>query len=557
MRNGEPKPWTALGTTLLAVLVTTAMALPAWSASGIGPAAAQGAPSLQLTKTVAPDPLVIGEQAQYTITVTNTGDTDAEDVTVVDQLDHGIIAGDLPDPCTADGQDITCGGSGFTVSAGETVEFVLPVTVDSALADGTNIVNEAEVSTSTPDAGTDSTRLITIAQTMTDVEITKSGPATVEPGGTITYTVEVTNHGPSEAVDVTVQDPTNGNLTAISELPEQCPDSGLTISCALGILEPGETVTLTFVLTAADLAEGATIDNCATVYTGSRESNVANNVSCVSTDVGTDVDASEADVEISKSGPATVEPDGTITYTLTASNVGSAAADDVHLLDPIDLGQATLTEFPEQCEIRENTLICEIGHLDPGESVDLEFTVHVAADAQHGSIVHNCVLAYSPSRAVSADANRDCVDTEVEDPSPDPSPSPTDEPDPSPSPTDEPKPTPTEDPDPGPEPTEHPYPTPPTSVGPEPSSAPSTDADPTPAAVPSSGTSTGPEPVTAPTGSDRGSVSSLLGRDDDGRSLPTTGAAIGLMAALGAVLIVGGLMLWRAGRRAEAGTSAQ
>jgi uncharacterized repeat protein (TIGR01451 family) len=237
-----------------------------------------------VSKTVEPDPLVIGGSAEYTVTVTNAGGEAAEDVVVADTLGDGITAGDLPGACEGSGSTVVCGGEGVTVDAGASVSYTIPVEVDPSLSDGDNITNRAEASSSTPGVATASTQLITIAQTRTDVEITKSATPTVQPGGEITYTVVVTDHGPSDAVDVTVHDPTDGNLVAITGLPDECPPSGLTITCELRTLAPGQEVELVFVVEAgSDLPEGTTITNCATVYTGSRETETGNNDSCAET----------------------------------------------------------------------------------------------------------------------------------------------------------------------------------------------------------------------------------------------------------------------------------
>ncbi|MEV0523835.1 CARDB domain-containing protein [Streptomyces sp. NPDC050439] len=249
------------------------------------PASLRAAANLQITKSVSPEPLVIGGSAVYTLTVTNNGDEDATGVTVTDQLGQGLSVGELPDSCVAQGLQITCGGTGITVPAGGTREFQVPVTVDPSLSDGTNITNQAAVQQEGSSQPADSTTLISQSTTLTDVEITKTATPEVEADGTYTFTVTVTNHGPSDAVDVTVQDPTNGQLSSIEERPEECPDTGLTLSCPLNTLSPGETRTFTVTMRANPDAAGQTIPNCAEVYTGSRETNTENNRSCASTDV--------------------------------------------------------------------------------------------------------------------------------------------------------------------------------------------------------------------------------------------------------------------------------
>ncbi|WP_170837260.1 DUF7507 domain-containing protein [Actinopolyspora xinjiangensis] len=258
---------------------------------GEGPGARQAegsarSPRLDITKTVTPNPMTVGAEAEYVITVTNTGDTDAEDVVVTDQLDSGVRVGELPADCSVDGRTVTCGGAGTTVPAGESVRFTVPVTTDPGLADGTNIVNTAGVDSSTPGTSGDSTRLVSQARTLTNVEITKEGPATVSPDGTITYTLTTTNHGPSDAVDVTLHDATNGQLTTVESASGVCDSGGLTVTCPLGTLRPGrsEVVTIT-VSVNPDLPAGTVIPNCAEMYTGTRQTTTEDDRSCVETEV--------------------------------------------------------------------------------------------------------------------------------------------------------------------------------------------------------------------------------------------------------------------------------
>lgn len=163
---------------------------PAPNATPEPSAAEARAANLQISKVVSPEPLIIGGEATYVVTVTNTGDTSATGVTVTDELDANVAPGSPGAGCSADGQVVTCGGSGLIIPVGESQEFTIPVTVGSGLPDGTNIVNNPAVTAD--NASSASTRLVSQAQTSTDVEITKSGPVLVNPDGTISYDVEVT-----------------------------------------------------------------------------------------------------------------------------------------------------------------------------------------------------------------------------------------------------------------------------------------------------------------------------------------------------------------------------
>ncbi|MBF8194731.1 DUF11 domain-containing protein, partial [Nonomuraea sp. K274] len=224
--------------------------------------------------------MVAGAAFVYTVTVTNTGDQDARDVRITDTLDEGAIARRLPDGCSLSAQTVTCGGPGLTVAPGESVTYEIPVTMDPALPDGTNVTNRAQVSAT--GARGDSTRLISQTRALADLEIVKTAPATANADGPITYSLRVTNHGPSQAMDVTVRDAVDGDRAAITGRPAECAGEGPTLTCPLGTLAPN--TSRTFRLTVTPEVPGL-IENCATVDAGGREENVADNRSCASTHV--------------------------------------------------------------------------------------------------------------------------------------------------------------------------------------------------------------------------------------------------------------------------------
>lgn len=116
-----------------------------------------------------------------------------------------------------------------------------------------------------------------------DLAITKTGtpdPALV--GGTLTYTLSVTNQGPSTATSVTVTDPLPASVILVSATPSQgtCSSAGGTVTCSLGSLADGATATVTIRVTPA---VKATITNTASVSANERDPNPANNSATAST----------------------------------------------------------------------------------------------------------------------------------------------------------------------------------------------------------------------------------------------------------------------------------
>ncbi|TDD05974.1 DUF11 domain-containing protein [Nonomuraea deserti] len=234
--------------------------------------------SLRIGQAAVPDPLVIGGQAVYTVTVTNAGATAAEAVTITGTLDEHVAPGPLPDGCDLDGRTITCGGPALTIPAGRSVTRSFPVVIDPGLSDGTALTSRAEVSAA--GAQGDSAQLVTEARAaMADVTITKA--ATLTAGGAIAYAVTVVNEGRTPATGVTVRHPAAGGAT-IADRPPECPGAGPALVCPLGTLAPSERRTFMFTL-APD--EPGLVRNCATVSADGDEANTANNRSCTSTAV--------------------------------------------------------------------------------------------------------------------------------------------------------------------------------------------------------------------------------------------------------------------------------
>ncbi len=94
----------------------------------------------------------------------------------------------------------------------------LTVTV-TAPASG-SLTNVASVSTSTGDPNPTNNVTLPVVTTVTpvaDVAIGKTGPAVVSATSNLTYTISVTNFGPSSATGVVVTDALPANVTFVSE----------------------------------------------------------------------------------------------------------------------------------------------------------------------------------------------------------------------------------------------------------------------------------------------------------------------------------------------------
>ncbi|MEP6485066.1 MAG: hypothetical protein ABJB01_11505 [Rudaea sp.] len=222
-----------------------------------------GAPQLTIVKTASTAQFAVGVAASYTLQVTNSGAATTTSVaSVVDNIPADLTIGTLPASCTANGQQITCTiPSGFAVGA--TTSFIIPVT-PTAAASGTTLVNTASVSgggdpTCPGAANCSSTVVVPVASPQ--IQIVKTGPATATAGGTIAYTITVTNAGASIASNVTLSDTPPAGLTFVSA---SAPCAG-GFPCNLGTLNAGQSVTLSAVTFTIGANVTGTIINTAVV----------------------------------------------------------------------------------------------------------------------------------------------------------------------------------------------------------------------------------------------------------------------------------------------------
>ncbi len=120
-----------------------------------------------------------------------------------------------------------------------------------------------------------------------DLSITATddvGAGTVIAGDTITYTIEVTNNGPQDAVDVVVTDTLPGGVTLVStdgcaEDPNGVP------TCTLGDIASGASASYTIAVTVNTGVPVGAITNTATVTSATGDSDPANNTANAITNI--------------------------------------------------------------------------------------------------------------------------------------------------------------------------------------------------------------------------------------------------------------------------------
>ena len=259
---------------------------------------------LSVVKTTTAGSVPAGGTIAYTITVANAGPSDAQTVllsdlvpvntTFVSATQTSGLAFGLSTPAV--GGTGTISGTVSTLASGASATFTVTVLSLSRTPNGSTITNTADVSTVTSDINraNNTSTATTRAFTQADVSVIKTGPVgPILAGNTIAYTITVANTGPSDAQTVSLTDVVPTNTTFVSDTQTSGPTFILnspaaggtgTISGTIATLASGASATFTVVVKVSPITpDGSTIANTADVSSVTRDINLANNTSRVTT----------------------------------------------------------------------------------------------------------------------------------------------------------------------------------------------------------------------------------------------------------------------------------
>ena len=230
-----------------------------------------GGADLSITKS-APAQVTAGSTLSYTITVTNTGPSDATNIVVTDTLPSGVTYAGSTVPCS--GTPLSCNAG--HLGEGESTSFTINVTVSGSVASGTTLTNTASVAADQqdPDTTNNTASASTIVIARADLRLTKEckpDQPNTQPAGTPTFCdISVDNLGPSDAANVVVTDqiisstpivvtaitPTETpvDLSVPSCLPATptTPAMTVTITCIDSLLPAGSRLTIRVTFNASD-----------------------------------------------------------------------------------------------------------------------------------------------------------------------------------------------------------------------------------------------------------------------------------------------------------------
>jgi uncharacterized repeat protein (TIGR01451 family)/fimbrial isopeptide formation D2 family protein len=370
-------------------------------------------------------PFTAGGDGTYQVTVTNLGPSDspavsgsATPITVTDSLPTGMTYVGL-----APGSDWTCRSAGgqlvvCTLGAGLVLgahsSFTLDVALDSSIANGTVLVNHADIAATTvtdPNPGNNHTAVPVVVGTSADLSIAKTYDSgdSFTPGTLVHYHLAVANAGVSDALAPHVVDNLDpaafDTVVSAGGTGWTCTITGLAVVCdATGPLAAGASAHDLVIV--AHLSSSETLDsvsNTATVSSTTYDPNPDNNHSTVSSSSG----PTSADLGVTKTHDPTVPfvAGGNGTYTLGVVNNGPSDALAPVVVDTLPVGMTYVSSVvPSGWSVVAGTVapgvaqtvtFTDANPLADQASASFTLVVAVASDVLPVSLINSATVSSS------------------------------------------------------------------------------------------------------------------------------------------------------------------
>jgi uncharacterized repeat protein (TIGR01451 family) len=303
--------------------------------------------------TTGPATATAGTNVTYTITLANTGPSDVFDVTLSDTLTAGVTFVSFT-PSSTDFFVTTppVGGTGTItainsgVNAGSTFTFTLVVRVNPDAAAGTTVTNTASATIASFDTNpaNNSSSTTTSVLAAADLAVTNAAsPDPVTAGNQLTYTLSLTNKGPSDAQSITLTDALPAGTTFVS-LTQATSGPAFAFTTppvggkgpvlgTLGTLAAGASATVTLVVRVdPGVAGGTVLSNTATAASATTDANPRDNSTTATATVAAGGDVGVTIFAITQPDRLVI-PGHQITYTIRVTNAGPGDQTGVSVAD--------------------------------------------------------------------------------------------------------------------------------------------------------------------------------------------------------------------------------
>ena len=327
---------------------------------------------LRVTKAVSDSAPGVGTLLTYTVAVTNFGPSEATSATIHDLLPSGLsFVSAMPSHGTYDPTIGVWTIDAIPVTATRVLSITARVTAAGSLVNAATRQSSAPVD---PNPANDGDDVTSAPALIADLAVTKTpGSPAVAAGEPVTWTIVVTNNGPSDVAGASVTDVVPAALTGVTwtcvaSAGSTCVTSGSgSIATTVSLAASGTATFSVGGLVAPSVTDLLANTVSVAVPAGTTDPDLTNNAATSVVGV-----TAVADVQVTKTGPSSVTPGSTAPYMTTIINAGVSVAAGVSLGESTPAG-LVLSTVGGAC----TAVPCTIGTLAPGESrvVTLGFAV--------------------------------------------------------------------------------------------------------------------------------------------------------------------------------------
>lgn len=328
-----------------------------------------GDADLSLSMSVSNPAPAVGDTITFTTILTNGGPEGASDVQVQDFLPAGLtFVSAVPSQGTYNNFTGVWTVGSLPVGTPQTLSIAATLTSTSTQTSTATIASVDQVDPN-PANNTASVSVSTVSDLSLSKGVTDSAPNV---GDTITFTVTLTNHGPSLATNVEVQDLLPAGLSFVSAaatLGSYVSATGVWTVGTVAVSTPQTLIIAALVVSATARTNTATISNL-----DQSDPNAANDTANVTET------PQQADLSLIKivSNP-TPNVGDTITFTVTLTNLGPDAATNVQVVDLLPIGLTFVSAIPSQGSYDSTTGVWDVGTVTVASPQTLSIQTTVTA----------------------------------------------------------------------------------------------------------------------------------------------------------------------------------
>jgi len=341
---------------------------------------------LSLTKTVDVARPSIGQDVQFILTLANAGPETATNIRVRDVLPSGLLF--VSSTASVGGYDDATGlWTVSSLNSGANATLQLTARVNAA-GTWTNVAEVTAVDQADPDSipnnanpEEDDRATVAVVAEAIDLSLTKTvNVPSVIVGQQVTFTVNVTNGGPSNATGVSVRDQLPTGVSFISASASQGSYNAATGIWTVGAIAANATRTLTLI---GRVDSAGSKNNQAEVVSADQkdvDSTPGNGVAGEDDQASVSFDSPQVDLSVTKTvSNANPNVGDNVVFTVTVSNAGPNNATTVRVRDQLPPGLTFVSSNPSQGTFDQSTGTWTVGTLNVSSSATLGLTARATA----------------------------------------------------------------------------------------------------------------------------------------------------------------------------------